>query len=342
RFRKTQQAHEINLDYNDQFGNNMIMFINHKIVDKHGKLLGATGIGMHMSYIDNILKRFREKYQFTVFFINQDGKVILRERKNNPLKNIAEIPSLNKLKPQILANSKKVLEYTNQGQRYLLNTQYIPELNAYLLVDAKLDDFTKQVRRTFYLNLSMSLVITLIVTLFVLAIVRRYNSKLEFFAHNDPVTHLKNRRSFNDFFEKVLSYAQKKKRALSLIFFDVDDFKKINDQLGHQVGDQVLSRIGELLNTQFAENHLVARWGGEEFIVALSGTPLEEASDLAKTFKHRVEQDTVLAELTNHVVTISIGVTACHDGDSQDSIFRRLDEAMYQAKRAGKNKVMTC
>lgn len=340
RFQNGKDDHEINLDYNDKFSNSMIMFINHKIFAPSGRLIGATGIGMRMAYIDSILKRFREQYQFTVFFINSDGKVVLRERKVNNLKNIAEIPNLNKLRKQIFSKSKKVLEYSNQGQRYLLNTQYIPELDSYLLVQADLNDFTKQVRHTFYLNLSISLIITFIVTLFILAIVRRYNSKLEFYAHNDPVTQLKNRRSFNAYFEKLRPLAKKGGHPLSLIFFDIDDFKEINDVLGHQVGDTVLARIGEILHSLFEDRNLIARWGGEEFIIALTNTPLKKAESIAEQLKNQIAQDDLLIQLCNKPITISAGVTNCRAGDSQDSAFHRLDKAMYQAKNAGKNRIV--
>lgn len=340
RFKNQAHNHEINLDYNEKFSNSMIMFINHKIFDKSGNLLGATGIGMRMSYIDSILKRFRENYQFTVFFINRSGKVILRERSTNKLTNIDEVPSLNKLKKQIFAKSKKVLEYSNHGERYLLNTQYIPELDAYLLVQANLNDFTKQVRQTFYLNLSISLGITLIVTIFILTIIRRYNSKLEFFAHNDPVTQLKNRRSFNQFFEKELSVSQKNTLPLSLIFFDIDDFKKINDELGHQIGDAVLARMGEILRNRFEEQNLIARWGGEEFIIALSNTSLKHAETIAEQLRIEVAQDATLLQLGSSPITISVGVTNSRKGDGQDSIFHRLDAAMYAAKNTGKNRVI--
>ncbi|WP_024850224.1 sensor domain-containing diguanylate cyclase [Hydrogenovibrio kuenenii] len=341
RFKNEKNNHEINLDYNDKFSNSMIMFINHKIFDNSGKLIGATGIGMRMSYIDSILKHFREQYQFTVFFINKDGKVILRERKTNKLSSINDIPALAKLKNDIYANEKKVLEYTQQGQHYLLNTQYIPELGAYLLVQADLNDFTKQVRKTFYLNLSISLIITLVVTLFILTVVRSYNRKLEFFAHNDPITHLKNRRSFNEYFEKLLPISQKSGHPLSLIFFDVDDFKEINDQLGHQIGDQVLARMGEILHNLFKDGNLIARWGGEEFIIALANTSLTTAEFTAEHLKNQIEQDDALIKLRNKPITISVGVTSCRVGDSPDSIFHRLDDAMYTAKKTGKNKVIT-
>lgn len=337
RFKNQPQNHEINLDYNDQLSNSMIMFINHKIRDKHERLIGATGIGMQMSYIDGILKEFREKYQFTVFFVNREGKVILRERETNPLTHLSDSIGLSRLSHHIFEHPKGVLEYVEKGERYLLNTQYVPELASYLLVQAKLDDFTQEVRQTFYVNLAVSLAITTLIILVILSTVRRYNQKLEWMARTDTTTGLWNRRAFNEAFSKHLSLSKRNHQPLSLIFFDVDDFKHINDQLGHQVGDKVLQRLGEILQTRFRETDLLARWGGEEFIVGLIDTSPADAETLAESLRQSIEEDDLLNALTLQAVTISSGVTACDDTDTPDTVFHRLDEAMYRAKDMGKN-----
>lgn len=340
RFKNSDKEHEINLDYNDRFSNSMIMFINHKIFDKNHKLLGTTGIGMKMSYIDGILKLFRETYHFTVFFINKDGKVILSERKENPLTDIAQIPNLNALRNEIFSNQKQVLEYNANGDRYLLNSQYIPELEAYLLVQAKLEDFTQDVRQTFYINLAFSMLITFIVILVILVTVSRFNRKMAFLAQNDSLTHLKNRRAFNEVFTQHWSLAKRNDTEMSLIFFDVDNFKEINDNHGHQIGDKVLIRIAEILNKCFRETDISARWGGEEFIAALINTSLNDAKILSEKLRIEIEQDAILTDLIQQPVTVSLGVTECLKEDSQDSIFHRLDSAMYEAKRTGKNKTV--
>lgn len=339
RFRDSNRQHEINLDYNDHFSNNMIMFINHKILDTDGKLLGATGIGMRMSYIDDILKHFREKYHFKVFFITHDGTVILRERHVNHLKKITDDPGLNKIKSEIFSHSKKVMAFTSNGHRYLLKSEYVPQLEAYLLVEAKLEDFTKQVRQTFYLNLAFSLAITILVILFVLMIIRRYNSKLAFYARYDSITELKNHRSFNDDFTHLLISTRKNNQPISLAFFDIDDFKQINDQLGHHIGDEVLARFGEILRTRFTKDELIARWGGEEFIIVLPSTSLPQAEQQTEALRVAIEHDEALRGLKGSAITISAGVTQCLPHETADEIFQRLDNAMYQAKDLGKNRI---
>jgi diguanylate cyclase (GGDEF)-like protein len=130
------------------------------------------------------------------------------------------------------------------------------------------------------------------------------------------------------------------KAPFSLLMLDIDNFKTINDQFGHQSGDQALIRVAEILKQRFRKEDIIARWGGEEFVIALPSTPEDQAYTLAESLRQQVEQDPQLQTLTHHPVTISIGVTEYRMPDNYDAIFRRLDNAMYQAKRAGKNQ--TC
>lgn len=337
RFKDQSHDNEINLDYNDQFDNAMIMFINHKIYDTDNQLIGITGIGLKMSYIDKILKLFREKYQFTVFFVDKSGDVILKELNINSMKNLSDNPRMNAIKDKIFANQKQTLEYDDQGEHVLLRTQFIPELNAFLIVQANLGDFTRDVRRTFYINLSISLAITLVITLIILTMIRHFNHKLQYLARSDTLTDLKNRRAFDDDFEQFLSLSKRQNQPLSLIFFDIDNFKVINDEYGHHRGDLVIVRIAAILRKNFRKEDLIARWGGEEFVIALLNTGQDQAFDLAEALRKQIEQDAELQQLTSHPVTISIGISQYAPPESYDSIFHRLDSAMYQAKQSGKN-----
>ncbi|DAB37415.1 MAG TPA: GGDEF domain-containing protein, partial [Sulfuricurvum kujiense] len=149
KFKKLQGDNEINLDFNNHLDNSLIMFINHKIYDNDFHFVGATGIGLKISYINDMLKRFRQEYNFTVIFINEKGEIVLSERTDTNIKSLSDTPALYNLSDQIIVKDSKILEYQKDGENYLLKTKYIPELDLYLLVEAKLDDFTKNVRQTF-------------------------------------------------------------------------------------------------------------------------------------------------------------------------------------------------
>lgn len=340
-FKKLQGDNEINLDFNNNLDNSLIMFINHKIYDNDYHFVGATGIGLKISYINDMLKRFRQEYNFTVMFVNDNGDIILSERTDRKIQNLSDTPELYNLSDQIIVKDSKILEYQKNGENYLLKTKYIPELELYLLVEAKLDDFTKEVRQTFYLNLAATLLITVIITFVILFMIRGYNQKLEFMARNDPLTGLMNRSTFNDSFNDFLHLSKRSGEPLSLIFFDIDNFKTINDTLGHQAGDNVLIRIAELLKTRLRRTDIIGRWGGEEFIIGLVDTDPKNAEVIAETLRKAFEEDSRLIHLSSSRITASFGIATAHTGDTIDTLLTRVDSAMYRAKELGKNRIET-
>ncbi|EFU68985.1 GGDEF domain protein [Aliarcobacter butzleri JV22] len=166
-FKNTQNKHEINLDFNEHLSNNLIMFINYKIFDKEYHFLGATGVAIKISYIDDLLKSFRSKHKFIVTFFNEDGKIVLSERQINNKTNLDEYEGLKEYKDLILSKKANTIEYSNKGNSYILNTKYIPELDLYLTIQANLSDFTKDAHHIFYLNLVGSVLVTFIISIFI-------------------------------------------------------------------------------------------------------------------------------------------------------------------------------
>ena len=125
----------------------------------------------------------------------------------------------------------------------------------------------------------------------------------------------------------------------SLIFFDIDNFKMINDTLGHQTGDAVLIRIAEVLKIRLRRTDIVGRWGGEEFIIGLINTDLENARIIAETLRKSFEEDAGLLHLCTSSVTASFGVVSLSSNDTSDTLLSHADLAMYRAKELGKNRI---
>ncbi len=337
RFRDIQEPYEINLDFNKYMGDSLIMFINYKIFDEDYHYLGATGIGIKISYINEMLKHFRVKYNFNVFFVDKAGKVVLSEVGVNRVSYLNESKELNGLKNNILEETSKTLEYTKDDRNYILNTKYIKELNLYLLVEAQIEDFTKEVKKTFYLNLITSLGVTFIIIVIILYTVKSYNKKLEHLAAYDTLTKLPNRRTFNLNFQKALHLYKRDNIPRSVIFFDIDNFKLINDTYGHLAGDRVLKRIATILNIQIRNSDYISRWGGEEFLILLQDSSLEDTFDVAQKLRLAFENDIELHDLIKGGVTASFGVATFQPDDTLEKIVKRADEALYQAKYKGKN-----
>ena len=338
-FIKTPEKHEINIDHNEHMGTSLFMFINHKIYDENFHLLGATGVGLKTSYIDDMLKRFRQVYKFNVYFMDESGQVVISEQRDDSPAYLDKMPSLDRIKLDFIPKGSQIFEYTKDDRVYLLNRKYIPELDLYLMVEAKMDDFTVQVRRTFYLNITVTLLLTVIITLIVLLYIRKIHTRLNDLATIDELTDLPNRRTFNEKLKNLLLLTKRSDYPLSMVFLDIDNFKEINDSKGHDVGDKVLQCFSELLNTTVRSSDYLARWGGEEFIM-LVGSDLNNASLIAEKLRSIVENNEALQALVDGPVTVSVGITAINDDDMMDAIFQRVDRALYQAKSEGKNRVV--
>lgn len=340
RFKEIEGEHEINLDYNSHIDNSLIMFINYKIFNNDYNILGATGVGLKISYINDMLKMFKQKYKLNVYFFNAKGEVLLSESENIVPRNIDDIDGLKEHRRDIFSKETVVLEYEKFNNEYILTTKYISELDLYLVVEAKLNDFTGSVKQTFYFNLIVSLLITVFVAYIILVTVRKYHKQLEYLADNDTLTNLSNRRSFSKQFNYFLKMKNRNNKPISLLFMDIDNFKVINDTLGHDVGDRVLERFAKILDSNIREIDLVARWGGEEFIIAYIDTDIEKSHKIADKLCELIESDLELKELVDGVVTASFGLVAVDENDTLESIVSRADRAMYKAKDSGKNRVV--
>lgn len=165
---------------------------------------------------------------------------------------------------------------------------------------------------------------------------KRLNELLERRATTDALTDICNRLKFSELIEYEIREFDRYRHPLSLIMFDIDNFKRINDEEGHQSGDVVLREVVKLVNENVRASDIFARWGGEEFTVLLPHTPLDEAKRLAEKLRKMIEMNEFSC---TRPVTCSFGITQCVDGDTLDSFTNRADIAMYSAKESGKNRV---
>ena len=168
--------------------------------------------------------------------------------------------------------------------------------------------------------------------------------ELEKLLVRDYLTGLYNRKFFMERFVEELAWAARYQEPMSFIILDIDHFKKINDTYGHSCGDEVLKQLAKVLTSSLRSHDIIARYGGEEFVVLLSNTSAEDSLIVAEKIRVSVQESDFCCE-ENDVklpVTVSIGVT-CTDGDFEplpDSLIIKADQALYDAKAAGRNRVM--
>jgi diguanylate cyclase (GGDEF)-like protein len=154
-------------------------------------------------------------------------------------------------------------------------------------------------------------------------------------ATTDPLTGIFNRLKFHDALNKSLDRRSAPKAAYSLIMFDIDRFKEVNDQHGHHVGDDVLVELIVVVRGAVRQDDIFARWGGEEFVI-LTAADGGDACRLAERIRATVETHQFKRV---GQITCSFGVTAVGPGDNVESIIQRADTALYRAKWAGRNRV---
>ncbi len=156
----------------------------------------------------------------------------------------------------------------------------------------------------------------------------------------DGLTQIHNKRALFEALEKELMRARRYERDLSLLMFDIDFFKRINDQYGHLAGDHVLRELARLVQERIRREEVFARYGGEEFVILLPETPLPGAAALAESLRARVANHPFVFQGERIPVTVSIGTALMGENDKVASdLIQRADEKLYEAKRGGRNRV---
>ena len=161
--------------------------------------------------------------------------------------------------------------------------------------------------------------------------------ELEHMASTDVLTKLFNRNKLNDVLEKEMALSNAISSPMSIIFLDIDHFKKVNDTHGHDVGDKVLIDIANIISSTTRAGDIAARWGGEEFMITLQSTDAAHASILAEKLRVAVQEYSfaIVGKLT-----ISLGVTEYKSNESEETFVKRVDIALYEAKGSGRNRVI--
>ena len=156
----------------------------------------------------------------------------------------------------------------------------------------------------------------------------------------DGLTQIHNKRALFEALEKELMRARRYERDLALLMFDIDFFKRINDQYGHLAGDHVLRELARIVQERIRREEVFARYGGEEFVILLPETPLPGAAALAESLRARVANHAFVFQGERIPVTVSIGTALLGENDKVASdLIQRADEKLYEAKRGGRNRV---
>lgn len=166
------------------------------------------------------------------------------------------------------------------------------------------------------------------------------NEKLLKISTSDFLTNIPNRRYFFDMGSKAFNLAKREEQKLCVVCIDIDFFKKVNDTFGHQIGDEVLKFVSSSLKNKIRKSDILARTGGEEFMIILNNTDIQGASNLSEKIRNFFSENNFKNKKLDIPVTISIGISQIKDIDENlDTIIARADKALYKSKELGRNQV---
>jgi diguanylate cyclase (GGDEF)-like protein len=342
-FKEMGRPVDLDVDSDEASQGTLTVFINHRLESKDGKFLGVTGIGLELRNIGEKLADYQEEYGHNVYLVDKIGMIQIHCDPNLVENvNILEQDGINDLNGQILSPNDEIQIYEykdNEGSK-AISIRYIPEFDWYLVVEKNHDSSLIQAKRSLWQNILIGLMVTLVVSIVMIVIFKANNRRIEQLASMDELTYLYNRRYFIQLLDREISISKRYSQVLSLLMLDVDDFKSVNDEYGHFIGDDMLRLIANTIKLSVRDSDIVGRWGGEEFVVLLLNTTTQEASIIAERIVKAVAESALETRDGALYRTISIGI-ACFDAKTmtRETLLHNADEALFRAKEHGKNTI---
>lgn len=191
------------------------------------------------------------------------------------------------------------------------------------------------INHKFKLTIFLSLIF-LILTVILLAIIFSSNNRLRYLANNDQLTQISNRRHLTSVLEREYERKKRYDSTFSFIIFDIDHFKEVNDNYGHDVGDSILREMSGLVEKNIRKNDHFGRWGGEEFVIIAAAADIEAAEKFAEKLRKIIEDHNFM---DNKNITASFGAAQISENEDINDLIKRADDALYRAKEKGRNRV---
>ena len=309
--------------------------------------LGVLEVGVKINYILDI---FQNKYGFdTRLLLKKSVFNVLLENQNN----IRYAPySEDFYLIESENNNSNIIENTANNITFKVNSlqDNAGENIGEILFIKNLNVYTKDIEKLINIAVAVS-VLFVILALYLtkrifdnyLKIINSYQDKLEIknhslakLANTDHLTQIHNRKSIENILNNEIRRSKRYTHSLSVVILDVDNFKSVNDTLGHNVGDKVLKGLAKLISKHLRETDYCGRWGGEEFIIVLTDTSLSNGVKLTEKIREKIYGHD-FGDIKN--VSCSFGIAECDTGDTCDILIQNADTALYEAKNSGKNKV---
>lgn len=336
-FINQDKLYVLDVDQDQVDNQRLTIFINCKILDDQGNLMGVAGVGIEMTYVQELLENFERDYDLEAFLVDEQGLI---QAHTNPnlieTQNINDLESYSAIGPSLYNKTDTINVFNDDdlyNQQYIIS-HYIEELDWYLIVRKDTSELAQSFNQQLYYDLFVIILVLASVLIIVQRIINKNDTQMKKLALLDNLGILSNRKDFDQNLKATLSLNDETKGAWSVFLMDLDHFKDVNDTHGHLQGDEILKHVMTLCKAAL-NDHLITRWGGDEFsgIIYLPGVL---AAEKLEALQLEIVNDPLLSKFN---ITVSIGVTQAIGIDTEDTIIRRSDQALYASKTKGKNQV---
>ncbi len=334
------EDYEVNIDTDTADKNRTVIYVNYKVYDFEGNFIGVTGVGLAVERVKKLIDLYQTRYNRRVYFSDRQGNIKLHSSGFEGATTLQSSAGLEKLATRILTSPSASFSYHRDNRTIYLNSRLVEEFKWYLMVEQDEVQAEKKLLTTFWINIGLSLVVTLGILFIANMTIGKYQRKLELMASTDKLTGAANRQVFEDYFAQALSRSVVDGTVMSVLILDIDHFKQVNDQYGHNIGDLVIQSAANVLKSHLTDADLLCRWGGEEFLVLLANTNISQANELAEKMRESVAAKTIKVNGSKISVTLSCGVAEHRKTEKPEELVNRADIALYQAKAQGRNQVV--
>jgi diguanylate cyclase (GGDEF)-like protein len=339
RVRAMEKEYEINVDPDMANHESMTVFVNYRVYDDQDNYIGATGVGLSVTAVKKLIAKYQQNYGRNIYFIDENGNIQLNgSGLSNKIRNISQIDGISNFTDEILSKKHNYFKYKKNGTTIHLNTRYLPELKWFLFVEQAEKKSIKNIFNTLLANLAACAVISIVILTLTNLTISSFQAKLEKMASTDSLTGIYNRHAFDIIMKQTIKGMKRKNLDLSILSFDIDHFKKVNDQFGHPAGDIVIQNIVDLTQDIIRNSDAFCRWGGEEFLILLKECSLDDAYLIAEKIREAVFNTSVVYKGEKIFSTISLGIAQYHSKEDQAALLLKVDKLLYLAKENGRNR----
>ncbi len=340
---------ELNIDRDTADPNRRIAFVNVRLDNEQGQLLGVTGVGLNARELQEQLQAYQKQYSVKILLVNRSGEIVLASDQSHG--KLDKQPLIGPLSSRILNSPDVKLQLPEGSRDTFIRTTRLPNTGLTVVALNTSDPEETAFHQLLLQNLAGAVLISVVLVVLAQATLGRDQKQLEHMARTDKLSGLLNRRQFDQTFEKLSQQTQKSGSKLAAVVMDIDHFKVVNDSHGHLVGDAVIRHVSRCISSQVRESDPVFRWGGEEFLLLLPGCDTAKACARLEAIRSELRNHPLdLAQLQDTApqadgtaqslpVTLSFGLAIHQPGKSSTALLQRADAALYTAKREGRDRI---